>query len=391
MRRYSDKTCLLIGMANSPHFHSWVLAMIETGSFKRIIIFPSDIPRKWSEFRRIAKHQSCTRVLFFRLFPLDFPNYLMMHAVNLGFGTNWRSWCISKILLVFKPRILHYHELQHSGYALLPLHRKFRKRRNHYPKIIGSTWGSDLKYFAYTDAHKSKIRQLLNFTDVITSERTDEKKELALFNFKGPVIAPVYISVGFDSKEIQSQWSPPSSRNLILVRGYQHDQGRALNALKALELSASELTGFRVRVFSSHKSPSVNYQTQIMRNTLGIDIDVLPQMDHEKFLNVYSDARIYIGLSETDGLSTSMVEAMKFGAFPIQSQNSAAGEFLENSKTGFIVDPWDIDSIRHAIHTALSDGELIDSAAEKNRDKILSAYSRSVGLQRMKELYAKEN
>jgi glycosyltransferase involved in cell wall biosynthesis len=154
---------------------------------------------------------------------------------------------------------------------------------------------------------------------------------------------------------------------------------------------ADELFGFQVRIFSSHKSPSVRYQAQIMKNTLGMDIDVLPPIDHEAFVKIFSKARIYVGLSETDGLSTSMVEAMQVGAFPIQSQNSAASFFIQDAETGFIVDPWDIEAIRDAVLTGITDSRMIDIAATHNANRILSAYSRSIGIMKISELYASEH
>jgi hypothetical protein len=40
-----------------------------------------------------------------------------------------------------------------------------------------------------------------------------------------------------------------------------------------------------------------------------------------------------------------MVEAMSAGAFPIQSENSAASEFLIHEVLGCIVDPWNLEKI----------------------------------------------
>jgi len=70
-------------------------------------------------------------------------------------------------------------------------------------------------------------------------------------------------------------------------------------------------------------------------------------------LHYYGRARIYIGLSISDAISTSLLEAMVMGAFPIQSCTACADEWIEDGKSGFIVPPEDPHVIAEAIRRAL--------------------------------------
>ena len=273
--------------------------------------------------------------------------------------------------------------MQHGGYILLPIKKRIAKFKG---KIIGSTWGSDLKFFAYTSDHFERIQALLQITDILTAERPDEREELSLFNYSGEFVAPVYISIG-SRKENVNDPIKPSERTVILIRGYQHDQGRALNALKALETVGDELNNYTIKIFSTQKSPSVRLQAQIMKMRMKLKIELLPQMNHREFLSHYKETRVYIGLSETDGLSTSMVESMENGAFPIQSKNSAANSFIENGKSGFIVDPWDLSAITQAIKIAIEDDNLVNEAAVINSEKITELYDWNVGVNILQSLY----
>jgi len=83
-------------------------------------------------------------------------------------------------------------------------------------------------------------------------------------------------------------------------------------------------------------------------------------------LRYYSRSRIYIGLSISDAISTSLLEAMVMGAFPIQSYTACADEWIVDGKSGFIVPPEDPDVIAKAIRRALRDDALVDQAAEIN-------------------------
>jgi glycosyltransferase involved in cell wall biosynthesis len=383
MRKISTNHCILIGMVNSPHFQTWVEATLSTQVFKKIIIFPSDCPRNPGKFVRLCRGVPGAKISLFRLTPHKKVNFYLYHLLDYVFGITWRSVALSFVLIMYKPRIVHYHEMQHGGYILLPIKKQLEKSKS---VIVGSTWGSDLKFFAYTSDHFGRIQNLLQMTDILTAERLDEREELSLFNYSGEFIAPVYISIGSRKKETRNPVKS-SDRKTILIRGYQHDQGRALNALKALETVGDKLNVYNVKVFSSEKSPSVRSQAQIMKRKMNIKIELLPRMSHLEFLRQFEESRIYIGLSETDGLSTSMVEAMEFGAFPIQSKNSAANIFIENGENGFIVDPWDIPAITNAIKTALRENELVNTAAVINSERIRKLYNWNAGVEILRNLY----
>jgi glycosyltransferase involved in cell wall biosynthesis len=82
-----------------------------------------------------------------------------------------------------------------------------------------------------------------------------------------------------------------------------------------------------------------------------------------------------------------MVEAMTYGAFPIQSQNSSAPKFLTNGVTGGVVDPWNIHEVVNILKIALTSDELVDQAAISNRRIIAEKYSWEVGLMKLAEVY----
>jgi hypothetical protein len=56
-------------------------------------------------------------------------------------------------------------------------------------------------------------------------------------------------------------------------------------------------------------------------------------------LSYLSKARIYIGASKSDGISTSFLEALCLGAYPIQSNTSCANEWINLGFSGSIIEP----------------------------------------------------
>jgi glycosyltransferase involved in cell wall biosynthesis len=71
-----------------------------------------------------------------------------------------------------------------------------------------------------------------------------------------------------------------------------------------------------------------------------------------------------------DAISTSLIEAMSVGSFPIQSNTSCANEWITDGETGIIVPPEDPEIIELAIRKAISDDNLVDNAAIVNRIKV---------------------
>jgi hypothetical protein len=70
------------------------------------------------------------------------------------------------------------------------------------------------------------------------------------------------------------------------------------------------LHGYEIIVYSANRSV-LKLAKQVSRKTeLEITAFGKGAMSHKQVLGVFAKARIYVGLSESDGISTSMLEAM---------------------------------------------------------------------------------
>jgi hypothetical protein len=75
-------------------------------------------------------------------------------------------------------------------------------------------------------------------------------------------------------------------------------------------------------------------------------------------------------LSAADGISTSLLESMAMGAFPIQSNTACATEWVIDGETAFLVHPDDSDDVAKALRQALLDDALVDRAAKINMQTV---------------------
>jgi len=274
-----------------------------------------------------------------------------------------RAGRLARLIRRLEPDIVQSLEIQHAGYLASDAKSLLGEG---FPTWIATNWGSDIYLFGQMDEHRARIQEVLAGCDYYSCEchrDVDLAKQLGL---KGEVLPVLPNAGGFDlgNARAHRQTGPPSSRRLVLVKGYQHWAGRALVALRAVALCADLLGPYRVAVFSA--SADVEIAAKLVSSKTGVPIDLIPLCSHDEMLRQYGKARVYMGLSISDAISTSFLEAILMGAFPIQSCTACADEWIEDGKTGLIVPPEDPEPIAAALRRALTDDALVDSAAAAN-------------------------
>ncbi len=141
--------------------------------------------------------------------------------------------------------------------------------------------------------------------------------------------------------------------------------GRACHCwVGCVKLCVDQLSGYEIVIYSAEED--VRIAAELFEQDTGIKVTILSRTSYEEILKLHGRARISIGLSISDAISTSLLEAMIMGSFPIQSGTACANEWVVDGKSGFIVPPDDKDIIAKAIRKALKDDTLVDTAAEIN-------------------------
>jgi glycosyltransferase involved in cell wall biosynthesis len=138
-------------------------------------------------------------------------------------------------------------------------------------------------------------------------------------------------------------------------------------ALESLAQVGDEISNFEIVVYST--DPKTRRIIKRLKRTTNLNIRAIAKhgMSHAQMLQLFSSARIYIGISRSDGISTSLLEAMSTGCFPIQTSTSCASEWVTDGLSGFLVDHKDTKQIASANREAVVNDSLVDNAAELNR------------------------
>lgn len=234
-------------------------------------------------------------------------------------------------------------------------------------KWIATNWGSDIYLFGRLAGHAPKIKQVLAACDYYSCECQRDVALARSFGFKGEVL-PVFPNTGgFDLEKIFKlrQHGPISKRRLIMLKGYQGWAYRGLVGLRALERCADLLKGYTVAIYLGF-TEEMQIAAELFTQSTGIPVKMIPYVSHDEMLRYHGQARVSIGLAISDAISTSFLEAMVMGSFPIQSNTACADEWIEDGRTGILVPPEDPDVIEKAIRRALTDDDLVDRAAEEN-------------------------
>src|SRR5205814_1870797 len=108
---------------------------------------------------------------------------------------------------------------------------------------------------------------------------------------------------------------------------HQDAFGRALVGLRAIELSADALRGYRAVVYAAH--PDVKLAAELAALSTGIPIETIPHVPHREMLGLHGQARMSIAMSIGDGMSAATLEAMAMGSFPISSTAGCLEDWIQ--------------------------------------------------------------
>lgn len=359
---------LFVAMANSIHVARWINQLVDQGW--DIHLFAIDDFGIHPDLRNVTVHNYLYRksanatgsVRVTGSWPFR-RGVGRAQRIALRVAPAWREQVLAATIRRLKPDIIHSLEIQHASYLTLAARDRLGGK---FPTWIITNWGSDIYLFGRLAEHVDKIKAVLAACDYYSCECQRDVQLAKNLGFRGEVLPVVPNTGGFHLARISQfrQPGPTSSRRLILLKGYQHWAGRALVGLRAIELCANELRGYRVAIYMA--SPEVNIAAELVSQSTDIPIEVIPPCTHDDMLRWYGSARIYIGLSISDAISTSLLEAMVMGAFPIQSCTACVDEWVVDGKTGSVVPPEDPETVAAAIRRAVADDALVDYAARQN-------------------------
>ena len=356
------KKVLIICMMNSIHSAKW-LSQFEDSEID-FYIFPSTYFRRVHPLLKQLVHSKSKANYTVQLIPeiSGYWDYFQERIFRLIFPQSSRKQRLNRFINSVSPEIIHALEFQHSAYLCVEVFNSYGKNF----EFIATNWGSDIYHFMYLPEHIIRIRQVLDYADKYSAECTRDLKLAVDLGFKGEFL-PVFPNAGgFALEEIAKKRPLTSSRTLILVKGYGGYFGRVQLVIESLIQILDESPQYSV-FFYSVTDDVVEIVEDLMEK-FGARVNfstVRKPISSERLLELFTKARVYIGCSISDGVSTSFLEALVSGAYPIQTNTSCAGEWIEKGASGSIIN-LDSTEISKSIREALSDNDLVNKAQIAN-------------------------
>jgi len=292
---------------------------------------------------------------------------------------------LATLIRKLKPDLIHSMEFQHCGYNVLRARELIGAA---FPPWLASNWGSDIYHYQNFDDHRAQITRLLKHINFYFCECERDVTLARVLGMHAKSLPVMPNSGGFNlasTARLRNQ-IPTSRRRIILIKGYQHFAGRAMTALAALEKVADVAKNFEVVIFSAREEVTQR-AAELSRSSAISNITILNHQTHEEMLKMHAKARVYLGVSISDAISTSALEAMAMGAFPIQTNTSCCDEWFEHGTGGYLIPKDDVDVIAARLRSALTDDRLVDEAARVNWLTVESRLDEDKVKQRVVDLY----
>ena len=370
----AKKKILFIAFIESVHTERWLKQLSNRNDLEIHIISSNILLQRNINFSKsIVQH-----------FPFPFNFFIN----NINFHPSNKSFLKSALVILFKkiftkerylkflqrkinsinPDLIHTLETQFAGYLLLDVKEKFFKEAA-FPKWWHTNWGSDFYLFANLPFHRGKIMNILKNINYYSCESIRDNLIAKQLGYLGEALSTYPNTGGFDInyvKNLIKNAPTTSNRKIILIKGYQGWAGRSLFILAALKKVHLLVKEYEIKIFSNPHGEDVKIASQLLTYKYNLNIEILPELSHNEMLTYFSKSKLYIGSSISDGISTSFLESLATGCFPLQSNTSTAEEWAEHGVNALFFEPEDPDDIANCIKQVINNTELLDNAALMN-------------------------
>ena len=348
--------------------------------------------QRWAEWFAARGHA----VTVVTVEPADEPSALAFHQLDVGLppwlGKLGRSWSVTRMhraVRRFNPDLVHVQYLRGLAWGM-PLVRGI--------PCVATPWGSDVleEQGAFREWYsRSLTRAVLQRADVVTVHSTFLESRLRPLMPPGKTLTRIGWGVdlkrfrpGVDVLPVRKQWEIGDNRRVIFSPRltqpfYRHEQ--VIRALPAVREQIPDA----LLVVAGHSADS-GYVASLRR--LAFDLGVV---DHVRFTGplVYSDMPRWMNLAEvvvmvpaSDGMPSTLLEAMACGSIPVLSKLPQYAEFIEHGKNGFLVDT-EGGGLAEALVAALADRAARDEMARLNRARVAEVADQDREMERMEGQY----
>ena len=317
------KKVLIICMFDSIHTAHWIERVKDLDVDYQI--FPSKKhkrvhPRIRALLRQQKNVEIATSLGKFPIAAHGYFDFLIEKLQKQLFRRNFRLGSLIKIVSGEHFDFIHALEIQGAGYLCGEINIPFRSQ------LIVTNWGSDIYFYKNDTIHIKKLQALLSKTDRYSAECIRDYKLARELGFRGVELPVVPNSGG--NYEVAPEMVF-FKRDLVVVKTYGGLFGRGDLAIQAVNQLLNVNNSFDIFFYSVGKENLQAVEKLRAQFPSRIEFSTVSKtIPHDKLMKLFKQAKIYLGCSESDGISTSFLEAISHGVYPIQTNTSCADEWI---------------------------------------------------------------
>ena len=251
-------------------------------------------------------------------------------------------------------KYVHAIEIQGAGYLYSSLPKSTLNRNT----LILTNYGSDIIFYRNFPDHRIKISSVLSIAKFYSAECQRDYEIALSMGFVGKFLPCIPNSGGFTDHTFDLNVIPSEERNLIVAKCYGGIFGLGdiiIDALNIFLIDKPEVKIIIHSVTDDLLKKAVKF-TKHFPNQVQI-FTIRQKIQRSELLEYISQAKIYVGASKSDGISTSFLEAVCLGAYPIQTNSSCANEWINLGFVGTLVDQSMLE-ISNVLNSIYSDSDL---------------------------------
>ncbi len=272
---------------------------------------------------------------------LELPSNVVVHVVNFSLYNISARFQIAKIITNYEGSVIHIQQANSYAYHTL----KAIKGKNF--KTILTAWGSDILLLpkqSYIFANMIKFN--LANSDIITSDSlymSFKIKELY------PKIKELH-TINFGIQNIPANITDLSVKENIIISNRLHK--KLYNIDKIISAFAKIVTKYPEYKLVIVANGTETMTLKSLGRSLGLkdnQIIFTGMLSYSELINWYQRAKYFISIPTSDSTSSSLLEALAYGCYPILSNLPANIEWVMDEINGIInqnPDNLDIDMIR---------------------------------------------
>ena len=177
---------------------------------------------------------------------------------------------------------------------------------------------------------------------------------------------------------------PPNSPTVVNPRGFR-GYVRSDTFFRSIPLVLAALPG--VAFLCPAMRGVAEAQRWIERLGVGQSVHLLSQLSPADMAIVFRRSQVSVSVTEHDGTPNTLLEAMACGTYPIVGDLESLREWIDDGRTGSLIDPGDPSALAGAVIRALQDEPLRAEAGRQNSRLIAERAGFAAGMARAEAAY----